>query len=99
MIYIVCIYIYIYTYVYVYVYDIIYHILYFIYICIIYIHIHTYVYILVLAFYIFPVAICLVSCEFFLYLDYMYALDSQIDRTSNDTLKTREKNPHEFTIL
>ena len=65
----------------------------------IYIYIHMYIYILVLAFYSFPVAICLVSCEFCLYLDYMYALDSQIDRTSSDTLKTREKNPHEFTIL
>ena len=82
-----------------YMYMILYIIYYILYIYVLYIYIHTYVYILVLAFYIFPVAICLVSCEFCLYLDYMYALDSQIDRTINETLKTREKNPHEFTIL
>ena len=84
---------------YMYMYMILYIIYYILHIYVLYIYIHTYVYILVLAFYIFPVAICLVSCEFCLYLDYMYALDSQIDRTSNDTLKTKEKNPHDFTIL
>ena len=84
---------------YMYMYMIFYIICYILYIYMYYIYVHTYVYILILAFYIFPLAICLVSCEFCLYLDYTYALDSHIDRTSNDTLKTREKNPHEFTIL